>query len=400
MPEHIRSGNAHEFTTRILTEDGSAWELADCTVVEVIRNLSGDELLEHTLIVNDSGVAIAEDGIELSGDSENGTIIRSLTADETADLEAGWYRYDLDLIDSESNRYDIEDGAWKIVVREESYKPTVGMTRREISRRVLSRLGDLMIITATGDGTMTTFSDRRNLIGEPDAYRGRMIRFTGGTVDNIGEVRYVSGSSRTNRTLTVDDALPAAIAEGDEAEMINFFGLGYRFRDVEDAIDAAVSAAGEFSPEPTFLDVGTFAATSPRIYLPDDWIGVNAVDWQNTETSAWNTAEYTPRMYENGWSVDRSTRSVYIGRNLSTTMDTKTTRIRGIKMPSPIPYPDDRTTINAEWLIARCISELSSAMFRRNPTAEREKMLAYDLQNEQVIRTMTTKRSPMNTVRL
>jgi len=60
----------------------------------------------------------------------------------------------------------------------------------------------------------------------------------------------------------------------------------------------------------------------------------------------------------------------------------------------------DTTEVNAEWLIARCVSELSAAAYRRTPTPERERVMGYDLQNEQSIRSRVTKRSAPNTLRL
>ena len=80
--------------------------------------------------------------------------------------------------------------------------------------------------------------------------------------------------------------------------------------------------------------------------------------------------------------------------------DGATMRLIGQTIPD-IPVDDDDTTeVNAEWIIARCVSELSSAAYRRNPTPDRERVMGYDLQIEQSVRSRVTKRSAPNTLRL
>jgi hypothetical protein len=399
MTETIKPGNTHEFSTQIFDEDGEPWNLASASVIETIRSLNGTEVYEHTLIVDAFGVASVEDGIVLVGDAINGQIERQLTSIETAALDDGWYRYDLDLIDTTGNRYDIEDGAWKIKSGS-SYVAETGMTRKNIRRRVLSRLGDLLVVTATSTGTDTTLVDARNLIGEPDSYRGRFIRFTGGTVANIGEIRYISGSSRSTRTITLDDALPSATAVGDEAEIANIRGTGYRFQDVDMAIDAAFEAAADFALEQVSYTAGTYDEDTPYIDIPPTWVSISGVDWQDPDTLVWSRMSYHHRKYGDGWTLDRPGMRVYISGETSARVNGGEIRLIGQDRPTIPVNDDDRTNINSEWIIARCVSELSSSAYRRMPTPDRERVMGYDLQNEQSVRSRVTKRSSPNTLRL
>ena len=276
----------------------------------------------------------------------------------------------------------------------------MSVTRKDIRRGVLRKLGDLIVLTATSAGTTTTMKDARNLIGEPDAYRGRFIRFTGGTASNLGEIRYISGSSRTDRTITLDDALPAATADGDEAEVVNMHGLGYRFQDVDMAIDTAFQAAVDFAPVQAAYSAGTFDEDSPYIAIPDSWVAISGVEWQDPDTLVWNRMAYHNRKYGNGWTLDRPSRRVFVSGPTAARVDGATMRLIGQTIPD-IPVDDDDTTeVNAEWIIARCVSELSSAAYRRNPTPDRERVMGYDLQIEQSVRSRVTKRSAPNTLRL
>lgn len=399
MTETIKPGNTHTFSTTVLDEDGALWQLSDSSIIETITDLYGTTVLTHTLVVDDTGTAIVEDGITMIGASADGSIERELTAVETAALDDGWYRYDLDLIDSTGNRYDIENGAWQIKSTHTPVQAT-GITRLDLRRNILRRLGDLIIVRATATGTTTTLIDQRNLIGEPDAYRGRFIRITGGTVGNMGEIRYISGSSRSNRSITLDDALPEITAIGDEAEIANMHGTGYRFQDVDTAIDSAFQAAADFALETVAYEAGTFDEDTPYIQIPPEWVTISGVEWQDPDTLVWNRMAYHHRKYGEGWTLDRPSMRVYVSGSMPDRINEATIRLIGQQRPTTPVYDSDRTNLNAEWIIARCVSELSSAAYRRMPTPERERIMGYDLQNEQSVRSRVTKRSSPNTLRL
>jgi hypothetical protein len=392
----IRPGNTYtEPVTSIVDGSGNPFNLAGTTVTLTVRNLRGTVELTHTLVINNLGDVLISDGLALQSTMEAGVVVNTLSAVETAALSDGWYRWQVQLTDSTGNTWDVDEGAWE-VRSSTQYVVRNGVTRREIRRRILGKLGDLVIVQATDAGSLSTMIDRIRLTGEPDAYRGRQIMLTGGTVANLGEQRYVTGSSRTNRSLTVDYDFPAETAVGDEAELINTHGTGYRFDDVAIAIDAAVESASNMAREPVVLDVtDTYNRATGDLTIPDDWVAVTGVDWRNSSDEPWNALEMAGKRLSSGWGVDRARRLITISGERSLYLDTKAVRIYGLRKPQPIPNDDDVTGINAEWLVARAVSELSSASYRKNPTPEKRDMLSFDLENERIIRTRVTQRSGM-----
>jgi len=201
------------------------------------------------------------------------------------------------------------------------------------------------------------------------------------------------------RTITLDAALPAVTALDDEAEVANMHGTGYRFQDVDMAIDAAFEAAADFAPEQVAFDAGAFNESTQYVEIPADWVAISGVEYRN-EDGAWQRMTYHGRKYGDGWTLDRPSRRVYISGCISNRVNGTDVRLVGQRRPTVPLLDTDTTEVNAEWLIARCVSELSAAAYRRTPTPERERVMGYDLQNEQSIRSRVTKRSAPNTLRL
>lgn len=395
MSIKIYQGNTHTGPTiAVVDDDDEPFELASCTITLTVTDQRGDTLLTHHITLDGLGAVTSSDGLSLQSTSTAGVVINTLSAAETAALPLGWVRWQATLTDSDGNTWPIDQDAWEIATTAPTYTVAHGVTRRDIRRRILSRLGDLLLVTATAEGSTTTFIDQVHLIGEPDAYRGRQILFTGGTVDNLGEERYITGSARTNRSVTMDYDLPAIPQIGDEAEIANFRGTGYRFIDVAIAIDAAVEDAADMAPEPVTLELTDhYNKDLGGVTIPDDWVAVSAVDWREDTDQPWQALSWTSQRLGSGWGVDRARRIITISGERSRYIHDKAVRIYGLRKPLPIPHDDSVTGINSEWLVARAVANLSSAMYRRNPTNERRDMLGYDIENERMVRTRVTKRS-------
>src|SRR5689334_2847087 len=111
-------------------------------------------------------------------------------------------------------------------------------TLRELRRAVGARLSDLIVVVATADGSDGVFRDANRLLGGDNAYRGRWLYFTDGTPANVGESRKVTSSTSSGGVLNLTPSLPAATAEGDEAELWGVHGKGFLPGEVNDAIIA------------------------------------------------------------------------------------------------------------------------------------------------------------------
>ena len=183
----IRPGNSYtEPITSIVDGDEQPFPLNDTTTVLTVADARGDTVLTHTLVINALGNIVTSDGLAPQSTVAAGVVVNTLSAAETTALAEGWYHWLMEFTDTSGITWEVDSGAWEVKAQQ-TYRVAHGTTRREIRRRILSRLGDFLLVTATEDGSTTTLIDRIHLIGEPDAYRGRQIMFTGGTVENLGQ---------------------------------------------------------------------------------------------------------------------------------------------------------------------------------------------------------------------
>jgi hypothetical protein len=267
-------------------------------------------------------------------------------------------------------------------------------TRRSLVQDVLRTLGDLRVLTATRDGSDVTFYDDANLAGEPGAYTGREVLFVSGTADNIGKLRYVTGSA--DRGIGFGVSLPAATATGDEAWVVNTRGVGYRFQDVYDAINQAIRAIRDRSPVPATTDSVTYGE-GDAIVVPPEFVRVENVQWQDEyDTDLWRPVVKTKRPNGTGWWLDRASRSVFIGGSPAESMDGRTVRIWGLAEPAELYDDDDTTGIHADWLTKQAAATIARARFMRAPTPETERTYFSIMQEAGVLRPFTvTRRSAL-----
>ena len=270
-----------------------------------------------------------------------------------------------------------------------------GITRKELRRQLLRDLGDLVILRATAPGTNVTFIDEARLIGEAGAFRGREVLFTGGTPANLGQVRYVAGSSATARNISFADPLPAATQAGDEAEMVNTRGLGFHLDEVHDAINAAIT---EIAPQAMVVVAGTTAPFSygTGLAIPATFATVERVAWQDPDDpDVWHDLPRARRPDGHGWWYDPTTREIKISGTPGRTAHGKTVQLWGGELPGLLAADTDVTTVHPAWLRAEAKAKLLYARFLRMPQPEIERAMAYAMQEARQLRGRAiTRRSP------
>lgn len=396
----LRPGNSEETTISLVDGDGAPFQLYDSTVEFILYDQLGTEVLAHTLSIDGFGVTTLTDGLDVVGSPADGVILDTLTSGESTGL-AGWHRWKVFITDSNGNRSvaPVIWGGWNFVA-ESPYIVPNGTPRITIRRRVLQKLGDLIVATASANGTTQTLIDQKRLIGEPNAYRGMQALLTTFGA-NQGEERYVTGSARDTRSITFDFSLPEATVIGDEVELINFRGTGYHFEDVNRAIATAVDDAAKGAPEPVILaNTAAFTRVPGIISIPDDWVAVSGVQWRDDDDSTWQNMTYSGRQLGSGWSVDRANRTVNIGKQMGYRIEDKDTQIVGFRIPAAPEFDDDLVGIDASWVVAECVSLLSSASYRRTPTPDRQAVMAIDQQAAGILRSRVLQRTGPNVIRL
>jgi len=220
-------------------------------------------------------------------------------------------------------------------------------TRLAIRRRVSDLLSDLKIATATVVGSTTQFTDSARLSAPLNAYAGREAYFTGGTIANLGQQRYVSAST-TSGQLTVA-ALPAAVQVGDEIELRNMRNQSWGVDEIHRAINSAASDGDVGLWAIAQNTVGTFFWTAPTLTIPSNYAFIHGVDYQDS-SGFWHEIEPANSSDLPGWWVVRGQRLLQINGSRGWGLDGASIRISGSKRFSPMTVDTDTTGINPEWL--------------------------------------------------
>lgn len=274
----------------------------------------------------------------------------------------------------------------------------MGATRRQIRRDVLRAVGDLRLLKATADGSNVTFIDSVNLVGETGAYRGREVIFTSGTAANLGEIRYVTGSSQQQRGLGFGIALPADTKAGDEAEMLNTRGTGFHLQDVHDAINQAIRGIAGRALVPAGTDEIAYSRGT-AIVVPPEFATIENVQWQpaNSQCAEWRTLPKATRVGGFGWSVDPAAREVVIAGKPGWRLDGGLVKVWGLAPPPELLDDADQTALDPEWLTNATAALLLRGRYLRMPTPETERLVYMLSQKADALeRRATSRRSPFS----
>ena len=248
----------------------------------------------------------------------------------------------------------------------------VSWTRKDLRREVLSRFGDLVVATATEAGTTTTFTDANTLFGESSTYAGRTAYVSGGTAANLGATRRVIGYNGTTQTLTFQTALPAAVAEGDEIELTNAYGVGVTHAGVHRSLNWALSASREYALERAVEDVATAfdGLTARTVTLPADWVAIEAVHYQHPTSSEWKPVKHARTLGRDGWAVDHANRTLVINGPWAAKLDGYDLRLSGYTTPAALDSDDDTTTLDIEWVTNKATGHLMLDVSRSRANAD------------------------------
>lgn len=314
-------------------------------------------------------------GVPITG--ETFTVVHALAPDgtsfpvEVAEIGEGTYR-----IRAETTR-EWATGTYYVLVQASSgdrydetfdvrrtETPTVvqqailgrGSSRAEIRRAVAAELGDLVLVTATADGTESSIIDTVNLARESRHFDGMQVLCTGGDGSNVGRVATVSASSGEYRSITVVPPFPAKVLAGDTFELVNRRGMGWTIDQYHRAINVAIQRAGEEHAVVPYSEevVERIDWREPALVIPEAFAyfsGVTVTDGTG------RTRKLPPKDVR----VDRFARTVAIGgASRRRFFGYTAARIEGYVRPAPLTEDTHRTTVQLEWLIVEVKAELES----------------------------------------
>lgn len=397
----VIQGTQYPFDVHIVDKTGQAFSFYDSQTTVTWKTRDGTLLLTQTLDVDAFG-AETSNGVTLAAGPLGGLLTVTLTGAQTLAFPAGVVFWTLTLTDTADDTEEAAHGEVLIAApgARVDIEPSFGVSRLELRRMVLGRVGDLKLLRATANGATNTFIDAVNLVGENNAYIDRQAYFAGGTPENVGLTRRVDGSSKPLRSLGFGLDLPAATQTGDEVELINTRGIGFTVDDAHQAITAAMVIARTVVSIPVRTEpADAFDAATGTVVIPWEWTEFSNIQWQD-EVGTWRAIRKAPRLGGDGWSVDPAMRAVIVGGKAGQRIDGRPVRLFGYSKPAPLTADTDRTPVNPDWLVAESIANLLDAIALSYPSRERERAADRARRDANGLRYMLATHFAPNTVKL
>jgi hypothetical protein len=247
-------------------------------------------------------------------------------------------------------------------------------TRKELRRMVGTRLGDYVLLTEDTGGQDTIWRDADKLLGNTNAYRGRYLYPSGGTVANLAAMRRVTSSSQGQ--VEFSPALPANNAAADEAELWGIHGEGFLPTEVNDILAEVVHDGTANFYVPVQADVtDAFDAFDRQFTVPATiTIGIYDVEVQDLNDD-WVSVDRASNSGGSGFWVNRGLGYVTVGGDSwLSRMDGMNLRVTGYGTGTPLTTDASTTNINSEWIVYETMSRLLYMGFERNPELSRLKL--------------------------
>lgn len=229
----------------------------------------------------------------------------------------------------------------------------MAITLAEARRQIAGAISDYVPFKATALGTTTVGFDATRLTLEPGAYAGMDWIATAGTAANIGLDRYVQASSEGNQSITLSLPLPAVIAIADEADLVNWRGIGLRAHEYRSIINQAIREAQGHTVVPLTATVGPFDSNdSPQLSLPSSLRYVWNISYTDSEGIV-RWPDRGSRHADNGWWFDGDSGIIRFGGSLPWEIDGLSPTVHGFGVPGTLTDDTETTPIPADWLLAK-----------------------------------------------
>jgi hypothetical protein len=273
-----------------------------------------------------------------------------------------------------------------------------GTTLGELRRRLGYRLGDVIVATATEAGTTTTFVDEKTLRRADNAYRSWEAYISSAAIAaNVGETRFVQGSTQSGGVITLQPELPGSTAYGDVIELHGSAGVGWYVAEKHAAINDAIAQAGTMGGiETTATATDLFSRDSPLVTVPSQFRFLHHIEWLDSYGHG-NSIPYAKGRNKSGWWTNRNG-EIEISGDYRESADGTYIRFWGHGDHVPLEAEDDATLVNATWIIAAAGYYLTTGYGQdRNP--EKMRSMVADLRQEMAVwRRAATRVRPASSV--
>lgn len=269
-----------------------------------------------------------------------------------------------------------------------------GASRAELRRAIASSLGDLTYVEATESSEEATIIDKVHLVQAVNAFNGmQAICVSSSWPQNVGHIATVMSNNPVARSINIEPPMPMPSATGDEFDLYNYRGNGWRVDQYNSAINQAIARAGdEHSPLPYSVEI---PHDKEYLEIPlefSHFSGVHAIDRQGKRKE----------VPFGDLSVIRSTRELTLkGRYSYRGGQYRTLKIIGSRRPDQLLTDDARTHIPFDWMVYEASAILLGNDVSMGMTqGERDRLLAMQRQGADGRRSMVIRSFPPGTIKL
>lgn len=349
MANEIVPGNQVTITTRIRNTDKTPTNLTGTILHAYVYDAVQTLVLDHELSIDVGGNVILSNGLSLGGAVTDGIVLHTISSAETSAMLEGWYTWLLTITDVTGKTDPVDRGEFRLAALGPA-PVGQGVTLRQLIQDVATVGRDYIAGEVTAaTGNLNTVVDSMRLIYDSEYFRGCELTFTSGR--NEGVSRRVTGSDMMSGTLQITPNLPYEAEVGDTFDLVNFRGIGHTRQEYINTINSLIRRLGDNALEPVNLFLrSTISYDSPRQRVPEALTMVCAVEFLDYD-GQWNRVRKATRPDQAGWWIDLGSLEISFSPAWADVLVGKTVRITGMQEPPTLKHEDDRTNIDAEWLI-------------------------------------------------
>lgn len=264
----------------------------------------------------------------------------------------------------------------------------VQATLLELVTRLANDMDDIVSLTATGNGSTTTFVDNVNVNATRESYDG--WEFWGTSSPNAGIIATVSGTSGS--TITFAPAMTSTTTSST-AILVNKRGRGFRIQDYMRAINNAITDFNGIARIESIQNVATaFDADTGTATVPTTMLEAYKVEYQNSEGIWCEIRKATPRGGY-GWTAEPANAVIRIEGPPAYDANGYTLRMHGYTMQAALSSQSDVCYFDAGGITARAAFYLCRGGVSRD-SRYAQMVLLYKEESENLMRRARITRRP------
>jgi hypothetical protein len=223
-------------------------------------------------------------------------------------------------------------------------------TYLQLITRLAHEMNDCIAVTATSNGTTTTFVDNVNINASRESYDG--WEWFGTSSPNLDVIATVTGTS--SATITFTPAITTT-ASTNTALLVNKRGRGFRIQEYKRAINGAIQDFNGTALIPTIEAIA--AAFDAEAYR---------VEYQDSQ-DRWREVRRALSPGADGWTAEPSGAVIRIEGPPKYEIDGYDLRIHGYKRQALLSALTDTCSFDSGGIVARAAYRLTMAALDRDP---------------------------------